>query len=154
MQSTGPGDPTYSISADKALLDIPVIHAYLSGSSYWARGRSLETVTRSIEHSLCFGVFLPDGTQVGFARVVTDCSTFAWLCDVFILEEHRGRGLGKRLVEAVVSHPPRAHNKRIHLATSNARELYERYGGFVPLAHPEKWMERPSSDETVRPEAA
>lgn len=146
MQSSDPSDSTYSISADKALLDIPVIHAYLSGSSYWARGRSLETVTKSIEHSLCFGVFLSDGTQVGFARVVTDHSTFAWLCDVFILEEHRGRGLGKRLVEAVVSHPHLTHINRVLLATSNAHELYERYGGFVPLAHPEKWMERLSSE--------
>ena len=147
MQSSGPSDPTYSISADKALLDIPMIHAYLSGSSYWARGRSLEIVTKSVEHSLCFGVFLSDRTQVGFARVVTDYATFAWLCDVFILEEHQGRGLGKRLVEVVVSHPDLIHIKRILLATKDAHQLYERYGGFLPLAHPERWMERRPSEE-------
>jgi len=142
MHNSVPDETTYSISTDKTLLDIPLIHAYLSGSSYWARGRSLATVTESIEHSLCFGVFASGGSQVGFARVITDSSTFAWLCDVFILEEHRSRGLGRRLVETVVSHSDLAHIKRILLATKDAHKLYQEYGGFLPLAHPERWMER------------
>jgi GNAT superfamily N-acetyltransferase len=132
----------YAISTDKTLLDVSLIHAYLSRSSYWATGRTLDAVVRSIEHSLCFGVFAADGGQVGFARVVTDHATFAWLCDVFVVEEHRARGLGRRLVEAVTSHPDLQDIRRILLATRDAHSLYAEHGGFAPLAHPERWMER------------
>jgi GNAT superfamily N-acetyltransferase len=131
----------YTISSDKSRLDVALIHDYLSRRSYWAEGRPLEVVRRSIEHSLCFGVYGPDG-QVGFARVVTDCATFAWLADVFILEEHRGRGLGKWLIETAVAHPDLQGLKLFLLATRDAHELYRRYGGFEALPKPERWMVR------------
>lgn len=132
----------YVISTDKARLDLDLIHDYLNNQSYWAQGRPLATVQTSIEHSLCFGVY-HDGQQVGFARVVTDYATFAWLCDVFVLESHRGQGLGKRLVEAVVAHPELQTLRTFLLATRNAHDLYRRYGGFETLPAPEKWMRRP-----------
>ncbi len=98
-------------------------------------------VQRSIEHSLCFGVY--HGTQqVGFARVVTDYATFAWLCDVFVLESHRGQGLGKWLIESVVAHPDLGGRVSLLLATRDAHELYRRYGGFEIVPVPEKWMIR------------
>jgi GNAT superfamily N-acetyltransferase len=118
-----------------------VIQAFLSQRAYWARGRALETVRRSIENSLCFGVYDGD-QQVGFARVVTDYATFAWVCDVFILETHRGRGLSKWLIETVVAHPDLRGLRRLLLATRDAHELYSRYGGFGPLSAPDRWMER------------
>lgn len=131
----------YSISTDRSKLDLAVVHDYLSNHSYWAQGRSLETVRRSIENSLCFGVFLGD-QQVGFARVVTDYATFAWLCDVFILDSHRGKGLGKQLIQCVVEHPLLEELGIFILATGDAHELYRRYGGFDGLQAPEKWMVR------------
>jgi len=99
-------------------------------------------VRRSIENSLCFGLYDPAGVQVGFARVITDCATFGWLCDLFILDAHKGKGLGKWLVQTIVSFPDLRALKRIQLATCDAHELYSRYGGFTPLAAPERWMER------------
>ncbi len=146
-------DLAYFIDTNTSLFDIPLIHRYLSQSSYWARGRSLETTEKSIRHSLSFGVSSPEGKQIGFGRVVTDYSTFAWLCDVFILEQHRGRGLGKRLVEAVVSHPDLKEIRRILLATSDAHDLYRRYGGFGAIANPETWMERvwPMDEQPGKP---
>ena len=133
---------TYTISTNKDLLDIDLIHAYLKHQSYWAQGRSRETVQRSIENSLCFGVY--QGRQhVGFARVVTDFATFSWICDVFILETHRGKGLGKRLIQAIVSHPDLQNDNRFLLATRDAHELYRKYGGFETLPMPDKWMVRP-----------
>ena len=107
----------YTISDDPARLDFDVIHGFLSGESYWARGRSRECVERSIENSLPFGVYRADGRQVGFARVVTDRATFAWLADVFILPEERGRGLSKWLVECVLAHPELQNLRRWILAT-------------------------------------
>ena len=118
----------YTISTDKARLALPLIHDFLSRVSYWAQGRSFEAVQKSVEHSLCFGVYA-GRQQVGFARVVTDYATFAWLCDVFILESHRGKGLGKRLIECVVAHPE-LQSVRFMLATRDAHELYRRYGGL------------------------
>ncbi len=131
----------FTISTDPTRLDIDVIHDWLAHRSYWAQGRTREAVARSIEHSLCFGVYEGE-QQVGFARVVTDYVTFAWLCDVFILESHQGQGLGKWLVESVTSHPDLQPLRRILLATRDAHELYRRYGGFTGLAAPERWMER------------
>jgi GNAT superfamily N-acetyltransferase len=128
-----------TISTDRALLDVDLIHGYLSGESYWAAGRSRDVTERAIANSLCFGVY-DDGRQVGFARVVTDYATFGWLCDVFIDDAYRGRGLGKQLVETVVNHEDLAHIKRLMLATRDAHELYRRYGGFETLAVPERWM--------------
>jgi GNAT superfamily N-acetyltransferase len=132
----------YTISTEKARLDIPLIHEYLSQHSYWARERPMKVVQRSIQHSLCFGVYKED-EQVGFARVVTDYATFSWLCDVFILAAHRGRGLGKWLIATVVGHPDLQNSNQFLLATRDAHKLYQRYGGFNPLTVPEKWMVRP-----------
>jgi GNAT superfamily N-acetyltransferase len=132
----------YTISTDPALIDREVVHGYLSLQSYWAAGRTMHTVEKSIENSLCFGVYDADGRQAGFGRVITDYATFGWLCDVFILDGHKGRGLGKWLVQTIVSHPELQGLKRIHLATRDAHELYGRYGGFTPLAAPGLWMER------------
>jgi len=154
MQTNSSSESDYAISTDRDRLDVSLVHAFLSQSSYWARGRSRDLVATSIQNSLSFGVYAPDGGQVGFARIVTDYSTFAWLCDVFILEEHRHSGLGKRLVEAVVDHPDLKPIRRILLATADAHDLYRRYGGFDLLAHPERWMERLVSEETHEPDMA
>jgi len=115
-----------SISNDRARLDVDAIHAYLS-RSYWAAGITRERVARSLERSLCFGLF--DGArQIGFARVVTDAATFAYLADVYVLEEYRGQGLGKQLVDAVRAHPDFADLRRFVLWTRDAHGLYERFG--------------------------
>ena len=132
---------SFVISTDPALLDVDFIHDYLYNQSYWAQGRSREMVVKSIENSLCFGVYA-DTQQVGFSRVVTDYVTFAWLCDVFIIQAYKGLGLGKWLVECVVAHPELQSAKNILLATKDAHELYRRYGGFDSLSKPEKWMWR------------
>jgi GNAT superfamily N-acetyltransferase len=136
------GDST--ISTDKSRLDLGVIHDFLSNESYWAKGRLMTVVETSIDNSLCFGVY-HDGNQVGFARVVTDYATFAWLCDVFIINSHRGRGLGKWLIESIVNHSNLQGLKNFVLVTQDAHELYRRYGGFEELALPVKWMARPIS---------
>jgi GNAT superfamily N-acetyltransferase len=138
----------YSISTDKSRLDLNVIHDFLANSSYWAVGRKLETVKRSIEHSLAFGLYKDDGL-VGFARVVTDYATFAWVADVFILEEARGQGLGTWLVEVILAHPELQGFRRWALATKDAHEIYRRFG-FSELKRPERWMERrdPSTEES------
>lgn len=129
----------YLISTDPARLDLEVIHGYLS-RSYWAAGRPREVVERSLRHSLCFGLY-HGARQVGLARVITDYASFAWLCDVFVLEEHRGRGLGVWLIGVVVGHPQLQGLRRFLLATRDAHELYRRHG-FTALAAPERWMER------------
>lgn len=143
----------YVVSTDKHRLDIDFVHAFLSQNAYWALGRSRAMVEKSIEHSLCFGLYeaSSDGEserQVGFARVVTDYTTFAWLCDVFVDDAVQGHGLGKRLVQAVVSHPELQSLKRILLATRDAHELYRRYGGFETLSTPERWMARVGQSST------
>jgi len=131
----------YLISTDPDLLDLDVIHRWISEESYWAPGRSRQTVAASVQASLNFGVYADDGEMVGAARVVTDFATFGWLCDVFVIDEHRGRGLGKALMAAVADHPELAGLQRIILATSDAHQLYARYG-FELMANPERWMER------------
>lgn len=125
-------------------LDVPVIHAFLSGHSSWAKGISYELVSKSIEHSLCFGGFLGDD-QVAFARVVTDYSTFANLVDVFVLTGHRGNGHGKALMDAVIAHPQLQGLRRFTLATGDAHELYARYG-FTAPRFPASLMERYAPD--------
>jgi GNAT superfamily N-acetyltransferase len=130
----------YVISTDAARLDLAMIHKYLSGSAYWAMGRPLEMVRRSIENSLPFGVY-EDGAQIGFARVVTDYATFAWLADVFVLPEFRGRGIGKWLIGVIMEHPRLPGLRRWILATKDAHGLYAQYG-FTPLSAPERFMER------------
>ena len=128
----------YDIRTDPEAMDLDAIHAVLS-ASYWSPGIPKATVARAIANSLCFGAF-HDGRQVGFARVVTDRATFAYLCDVYVLEAHRGRGLGHRLVQAVRVHPELQGLRRVMLATRDAHGLYAGHG-FGPLAAPDRFME-------------
>jgi len=120
----------YFLSTDKALLSLDVIHGYLS-RSYWAAERPREVVAASVENSLCIGAYAPDGTQVGFARAVTDRATMYWLADVFVLEEERGKGLGKWMVGVFLDIPVLKGLSGI-LATRDAHGLYARYGFKVP----------------------
>jgi GNAT superfamily N-acetyltransferase len=129
---------TYEFTCDKQRLDIDAIHAFLV-QSYWSPGIPRAVVERAIANSLCFAVFHND-KQVGFARVITDQATFAYLADVYILPEHRGQGLSKRLVEQVIQHPQLQGLRRMMLATLDAHGLYAKYG-FKPLAAPERIME-------------
>jgi GNAT superfamily N-acetyltransferase len=128
------------VSTDRSELDLDWIHAALSERSYWALGRSRETVAASIEGSTCFGAYLA-GRQVGFARVVTDGATFGWVCDVFVDEAERGRGIGTALIGAIVA-DERLRSLRLALTTRDADALYAAHG-FRTLLHPERWMERP-----------
>lgn len=137
----------YTISTDPAALDAAFILAFLTQQTYWGQNRTMEAICCSIENSLNFGVYYDDPDtgekrQVGYARVVTDYATFAWLCDVFIDPQHRGLGLSKWLVRTVVDHPQLAPLRRILLATRDAHELYRKYGGFRSLPTPERWMEK------------
>jgi GNAT superfamily N-acetyltransferase len=140
----------YSISTDRARLDLDLIHHYLSNESYWATGRSREVVVRAIENSLPFGIYR-DQELVGFARIVTDYATFAWVADVFVLPEHRGRGLSKWLMEVIIAHPDLQGFRRWVLSTKDAHGLYERFG-FIPLHRPERWMERPDPNMKESPD--
>src|SRR5277367_1313379 len=126
----------FAISTDRARLDLDVIHSFLT-ESYWAKGIPRETVARSIENSLCVGVYA-DGKQVGFARVISDFATYAYLGDVFILEEYRGRGLGKWLMECIMQHPKLQGLRRWTLLTRDAHRLYAGFG-FTPLMAPERY---------------
>lgn len=134
----------YTISTDQTRLDATLIHRYLSQDSYWARGVPLDVLERAIRGSLCFGVYAPE-RQVGFARVVTDAATFAYLADVFILPDHRGLGLGKQLVAAIMAHPDLQGLRRIMLATRDAHGLY-RHFGFTAPKNPQLLMERLDPD--------
>ena len=129
---------TYEISTDPSRLQLDPIHAYLT-RSYWSPGIPKDVVARAIANSMCFGIYLGD-VQVGFARVVTDKSSFAYLADVYVLEEHRGQGLSKRLVETIQAHPDLQGLRRFLLATRDAHGLYAQFG-FKPLAAPERVME-------------
>lgn len=131
----------YLITDDRSRLDAEAIHRYLSEESYWAKGVSREIVNRSLENSLCLGVHAPTGQQVGLARVITDFATYAYLCDVFILNEHREKGLGKALIQAVVSHPGLQSIRRMSLGTLDAHGLYAPFG-FKPIGQPERHMEK------------
>lgn len=134
-----PAQDQIVISTDKSLLDLDLIFGFLS-SSYWAKGRTLSVMKRSIENSLNFGVYL-EGHQIGFARVVTDYGTFAYIADVFILEEHRGKGYSKELVKEITGHPDLATIRRWILATKDAHGLYSQFG-FSKLKDPERFMEK------------
>ena len=127
------------ISDDPALLDRALVFDFLRNRSYWAQELTREFLDRSVENSLSFGIYL-DAKQIGFARVVTDYATFAWLADVFIVEEKRGLGLSKKLVAAVLAHPRLQGLRRFMLGTRDAHDLYARFG-FKPLANPERFME-------------
>ncbi|MEY2559508.1 MAG: hypothetical protein QOE34_2933 [Verrucomicrobiota bacterium] len=129
---------TLTITTDPARLNAEEIYRFLSGA-YWARHRSRDAVERSLKNSLCFGLYDADN-QVGLARVVSDFATFAYLCDVYVLDSYQGRGLGHWLVQSVMSHPDLQNLRRWLLATRDAHRLY-RKSGFTPLQSPERWME-------------
>ena len=129
---------SYCISTDPAKLDLEVIHGYLK-RSYWSPDIPFEIVKRALAHSLCFGLY-HGGQQIGFARAITDQTTFAYLADVFILEEFQGKGLGKWLIECIMAHPELQGLRRWMLATRDAHGLYAQYG-FAALKHPEIVME-------------
>ncbi len=128
----------YVISTDPARFDLDAIHAYLT-RSYWSPGIPRDTVARAVQNSLCAGLYL-DHQQIGFARVVTDAATYAYLCDVYILEDHRARGLGKWLMQFILAHPSLQNLRRFTLATRDAHDLYAAFG-FTPLAKPDRFME-------------
>lgn len=128
----------YTISTDAGRLDRPLIRDFLREEAYWSRGVPAEVVDRALDHSLVFGLFR-GGEQVGFARVVTDRASFAYLADVFVLPAHRRRGLGTMLVESVLAHPDLQGLRRFLLATADAHPLYERFG-FVPLERTERFL--------------
>lgn len=130
----------YQISTDKTLLDIGMLHGFLT-KSYWSPGIPLETVKKAIENSICFGAYNGEGKQVGFARVVTDKASFAYLADVFVLPECRGKGISKMIMEAYSNHPDLQGLRRHMLATRDAHELYKKYG-FTPIPNPEILMQR------------
>jgi GNAT superfamily N-acetyltransferase len=129
----------YVLSTDPARLDLVAVHAYLT-RSYWAAGIPLEVVRRAAAHSLCFGVYDAGGGQVGFARLITDRATFAYLADVYVLEAHRGRGVGRWLVATLLAHPDVQGVRRLMLVTRDAAGLYARHG-FAPPAEPSGIMQ-------------
>ena len=133
----------YRITTDSAETDIDFVHAYLT-RSYWSPGIPKVVVRRAVANSVCFNLFLDD-RQIGFARLVTDRATFAYLADVFVLEEHQKNGLGKMLMDEVVRHPEVQELRRWMLATADADTLYAKYG-FTPLANPPRFMERHDPD--------
>jgi GNAT superfamily N-acetyltransferase len=130
----------FAVSTDRRRLQFDVIHKYLSEESYWARGRTSVQTATAIENSLPFGVYKGEN-QVGFARVVTDYATFAYLGDVFILPEYQADGLGKFLMKTILEHPDLQNFRRWILATKDAHTLYEKFE-FSALRHPERWMEK------------
>lgn len=129
----------YTISTDRDRLDLTLIHSFLT-QSYWARGRSLDQVQRSIDHSLPFGLYR-DTEQLGFARVISDITTYAYLADVFIVESHRGQGLGQALVQAILAHPELQGLRRWCLGTDDAHGFYSKFG-FGPVRYPHRQLER------------
>lgn len=127
------------ISTDKSKLDLSIIHDYLANQSYWAKGIPLEIVKKSIENSICFGIYESE-KQIGFARVISDCATFAYLCDVFVLEEYRGKGVSKFLMKCILQNPDFQGLRRWSLATYDAHGLYEQFG-FKLISRPDRAME-------------
>jgi GNAT superfamily N-acetyltransferase len=132
----------FVISTDPSRLDLEVIHRFLSEESYWARNRSRAQSETAVKNSLPFGLYKGENL-IGFARVVTDFATFAYLGDVFVVDEYRGRGLSKWLMASVIEHPDLQGFRRWVLATRDAHTLYEKFG-FHGLVHPERWMEKPA----------
>ncbi len=140
MKNAAEKQSEFTISTDKSLLQIDVIHNFLHEESYWANERTLEQTKTAIENSLCFGVYF-DARQIGFARVVSDFATFAYIGDVFILQEFRGKKLSKLLMETMLDHKDLQGLRRWILATKDAHKLYEQYE-FSGLRFPERWMEK------------
>jgi len=133
----------YIVSTDKSKIDLQEVHQFLS-HSYWAENIPKEIVQKSIENSLCFGIYHLD-RQIGFARVISDFATFAYLADVFILPHERGRGLSKWLMQTIIEHPKLQGLRRFTLATRDAHELYAQYG-FTTFDKPDRWMQRHDPD--------
>jgi GNAT superfamily N-acetyltransferase len=129
----------FIISTDTSLVDFDTVFNYLDKESYWAKGMPVAKLRIAIANSMCFGIY-KEGKQAGFARVVTDKATFAYLCDVFVLADYRGIGLSKWLVQTIVNHPELQGLRRWSLATLDAHGLYEQFG-FTPLNKPENWMQ-------------
>jgi GNAT superfamily N-acetyltransferase len=129
----------YNISTDKSLINFETVYNYLSNDSYWAKNIPAERLKKAIENSICFGIY-HQNKQVGFARVVTDQATFAYICDVFILADHRRLGLSKWLIQTIKQHPELHGLRRWSLATSDAHGLYAQFG-FTPISRPDTWME-------------
>src|SRR4026208_30229 len=127
----------FTITTGKEKFDVDLIHSFLT-NSYWAEGISREIISRSIDGALCFGVF-ENNKHIGFARMITDKATFAYLADVFIIEEYRGRGLSKWLMQVIMSHPDLQGLRRMILATKDAHGLYRQFG-FTPLINVDRWM--------------
>lgn len=138
------GPDGYWASDDRSLIDVDLVHGWISRESYWAAGRPREVMARSIEHSLVIGLYTDAGEQAGFARMVTDRATFAWLCDVFVAAGHRGNGVGSFLVQTAVEHPDVAQVRQLLMAHPG-RTLYRRHG-FGELLKPDRWMERPEPE--------
>lgn len=134
----------FLLSTDPARLDLDAIHGFLT-NCYWAKGIPREVVQRSIAHALCFGVYDGSGAQVGFARVISDFATVAYIGDVFVLETHRGRGLGKWMMECIMQHPALQGLRRWMLTTRDAHGLYVQ-AGFTPVKFPERYMELHNAD--------
>lgn len=141
----------FLVSDDRSRLDLDVIHGFLR-TAYWSIDVPADVVRRAIEGSLCFGLFEHD-RQVGFARAITDRATYAYLADVFVLSSHRGRGLGRWLVECVMAHPDLQGLRRFSLVTRDAHELYRPFG-FEPLANPDRYLERFAPDVYAREQAS
>lgn len=135
-------DNKFEIDSDRSRLDVDAIHDFLSNESYWAQTRTREQTETAIANSICFGVY--DGErQIGFARVVSDRATFAYIGDVYVIDEYRGRGLSKWLMETILAHPDLQGLRRWVLATRDAHGLYRQFG-FDKLKHPDRWMELPA----------
>ena len=132
----------YTIDTDKSKLDLNAIQLFLTNESYWAKERTLEQTTKAIENSICFGLY-NETRLIGFARVVSDQATFAYIGDVFVIGEFRGQGLSKWLMEMMLEHPDLQGLRRWIFATQDAHGLYRQFG-FEELKHPERWMERPA----------
>ena len=128
----------FTVSTDRSLIDLKLVHDFLR-DSYWAKDIPRHVFVKSVENSLCFGVYEGPG-QIGFARVITDYATFAYLADVFIIESHRRRGLANFLMECIVQHPQLQGLRRWTLATRDAHQLYAKFG-FKPLGRPDRFME-------------
>jgi len=145
MQHYEVGRNNFLISDDKLKIDSNVVHNYLCNESNWATNIPLQVVETSIQHSICFGLYKIDEQtksikqQIGFARVITDCATFGYLADVFIVEEYRGKGLSKWLMEIILAHPHLQNFRRWLLATLDAHGLYQQFG-FLPITNPERYM--------------
>ena len=129
----------YTISTDQDELDVELIYGFIS-TSYWATGIPRHTMAKAIENSLCFGVYAANGQQIGFARVISDKATFAYLADVFIVDAHRGKGLSKWLVATIIAHPELQGLRRMMLGTADAHGLYAPFG-FSAIAEPERFMQ-------------